>query len=81
MVEFVIAMLLAVSASGSESAAQEAAAEAPAPAAAEAVSAAPNDAKPEKPKRICMKVPGTGSRLTSGRLCKTAEEWKRFNAE
>jgi hypothetical protein len=34
-----------------------------------------------KPKKICRKVQSTGSRLTSGKLCKTEEEWKRFLAE
>ena len=34
-----------------------------------------------KPKKICRRLGGTGSRLDTGKVCKTAAEWKRFDDE
>lgn len=57
--------------------------EAPAaPATEETAPAAPAAAAaPAKPKKICRRLGGTGSRLESGKVCKTAEQWKRFDQE
>lgn len=38
-------------------------------------------AAPAKPKKTCRRLGGTGSRLESGKVCKTAEEWKKFDSE
>jgi hypothetical protein len=31
--------------------------------------------KPKKPHLICRRDPSTGTRMATGRVCKTAEEW------
>ena len=80
MFTFAMAMLIAASTTAAATTAE--AQPAPVADATESATANQDAGKAEaKPKKICRKVQSTGSRLTSGKLCKTEEEWKRFLAE
>lgn len=84
MLNLLIAMLVAASAASTDAAAAEASTAPATEAASTEAPATPTEAqKPAKPKKICRKLnAGTGSRLDGGgKVCKTAEEWKRFYAE
>lgn len=82
---FNIVIALLVAASGAE--AEAATTEASATPATEAVSTDAHaghkaEQTPAKPKKICRKLEGsTGSRMNSGKVCKTEEQWKRYYAE
>jgi hypothetical protein len=81
MFSFAIAMLLTASTAAADTTAAGAQ-PAPAVEATETATASQDAGKVDaKPKKICRKIQSTGSRLTSGKLCKTEEEWKRFLAE
>ncbi len=80
MFGFAMAMLMAASTTAAATTAE--AQPAPAAEGTETARASQDAGKAgAKPKKICRKVQSTGSRLTSGKLCKTEEEWKRFLAE
>ena len=81
MFSFAIALLISASTTAADTTAAEAE-RAPAVEAAETAAASEGAGKVDaKPKKTCRKIQSTGSRLTSGKLCKTDEEWKRFLAE
>lgn len=81
MFSLAIALLMVASTVEAEAASAEAE-RAPAADAAQTAATSQDVEKADaKPKKICRKIQGTGSRLSNGKLCKTAEEWKRFFAE
>jgi hypothetical protein len=81
MFSLAIAMLVAASTAAADATSAEAQ-QAPAAGAAQTATASQDAEKADtKPKKICRKIQSTGSRLSSGKLCKTEEEWKRFLAE
>jgi hypothetical protein len=81
MLSFAIAMLMTATTTAADTTAAGAE-RAPTVEATETATARQDAEKVDaKPKKICRKVQSTGSRLTSGKLCKTEEEWKRFFAE
>lgn len=81
MFSLAIAMLMATSLVEADATAAKAE-RAPAAEAAQTAGTSEDVEKADaKPKKICRKVQSTGSRLTSGKLCKTEEEWKRFLAD
>lgn len=86
MVELMVSALLAATALQADvPATATATVDAPAASAtqepAPAAPSAPAAAAPAKLKKTCRRLGGTGSRLESGKVCKTAEEWKRFDQD
>ena len=81
MFSFAIAMLMTASTTAADTTAAQADRAPTAEATQTATTSSDAEKVDAKPKKICRKIQGTGSRLTSGKLCKTEEEWKRFLAE
>ena len=81
MFSFAIAILLTASTTAADTTASEADRASTVEATETATASQDAEKLDAKPKKICRKIQSTGSRLTSGKLCKTEEEWKRFLAE